>query len=181
MIGQGQQAMGQRSVERPSHLLNRLIAASVQIRTTRVPDQERIARQDHPGLLTATVIGDQVGVVGGGVAWGSHRLNDRVAELHQFAVGERVMVEGNARALRHVGSGPGALDQLRQAGDVVGLNVGLENGGNAQPCDCAVVTYSSTRSAWASTTASSPAVLQPNRYEAQADSSLRNWRKNMQR
>ena len=38
------------------------------------------------------------------------------------------MLELDAGALREVGGRAGALDQLGQAGDVVGLHVGLEDG-----------------------------------------------------
>ena len=65
-----------------------------------------------------------------GVAWGRDRLDHRVAELDQLTVGERVVIESNARALGQIGGGPGALDELGKARDVIGLDVGLENRGD---------------------------------------------------
>jgi hypothetical protein len=66
-------------------------------------------------------------VVGGGVARGGDRLDDRVAELNPLAVLERDVLELDTRAGWEVGGRAGALDQRRQAGHVVGLNVRLEH------------------------------------------------------
>ena len=73
----------------PRHLLDGLLAVGVKVGPTGVADQQGVAGEDHPGLLAAAVIGDQVGVVGGRVARGGDRLDHRVAELDLLAVRER--------------------------------------------------------------------------------------------
>jgi hypothetical protein len=127
VIRQRQQALGDRAVQRPRHLLGRLLAMGVQIGSSGVPDEQRVARQHHPRLLTAPVVGDQECMVSRGVARRRHRLDHRVAEPHELAVGERVVIEVDARALGHVAGGARALDQLRKPRDVIGLDVGLEH------------------------------------------------------
>ena len=55
------------------------------------------------------------------------RGHERVPELDHLAVGERDVLELDARAGGQVGGRAGALDERGQAGDVVGLHVRLEH------------------------------------------------------
>jgi hypothetical protein len=130
VIGKRQQAFGDRAVKRPCHLLRVLLAVRMQVGPPRRTDQQRVTRQDHPGLLPSPVIGDQERVVGGGVSGRRDGLNHGVAELHQLAVRQRMVLETDSGALGHVCGGAGALDQLGQSGDVIGLDVGLEHRGD---------------------------------------------------
>jgi hypothetical protein len=92
-----------------------------------VSDQQRVPGQHQPGLIRTTVVGDQVGMMRRRVPGRRDRLDLGVAELHDLAVGEWVVVELDAGAGRQEGPGVGALDQCRQAGDVVGLQVRVED------------------------------------------------------
>ena len=64
----------------------------------------------------------------GGVSGRGERADRRVAQLDDLAVAERDVLERDARPLGQVRRGSGALDELRQAGHVVGLHVRLEHG-----------------------------------------------------
>jgi hypothetical protein len=66
--------------------------------------------------------------MGEGVPGRGQGLDLRVAEANPPAVVERVMVEVDARAGRQVGRRTGAQHQVGKAGDVVGLEVGLQDG-----------------------------------------------------
>jgi len=61
------------------------------------------------------------------VAGRSDRAQLGVTELEDLVVGERDVLEVDSGVLRKVCGRAGALDQRRQAGDVVGLNVRLEH------------------------------------------------------
>jgi len=100
----------------------------VEVGTTGVADQQGIAAQQQPRLLGPAAVGDQVGVVSGRVPRGGDRLDLGVAELDDLTVGKREMVELHAGPGRKIGARPGAFDQCRQAGDVVGLHVRVEYG-----------------------------------------------------
>jgi hypothetical protein len=89
--------------------------------------------EDEPRLVAADVVGDEVGVVGGGVAWGGNRPDLRVAELDDLAVGERVVREIDPGALRQIRRGARAGDELGQAGDVVRLHMRLEHRDDRHP------------------------------------------------
>ena len=67
-------------------------------------------------------------MVRGRVARRGDRLQLGVARAHDLAVGERVMLELDAGALRQVGRRAGAGDEGGEARDVVGLHVRLEHG-----------------------------------------------------
>lgn len=130
VVGQGEQALGQRAIQRPRHLLHRLLAVGMQIGTPGIADQERVARQDHPGLLPAPMVGDEVGMVGARVAGGGNGLNQGVAELDALAVDKLAVLELNPGALRQVSGRTSAVNQLWQPRDVVGLEVRFQDGGD---------------------------------------------------
>ena len=64
------------------------------------------------------------------MAGSGDRLDHRVAELDLLAVRKRLVRELGAGSLRHVGGRAGPLDQLRQARDVVRLDMRLDHGGD---------------------------------------------------
>ena len=70
----------------------------MQVRPTGVADQQGVTREDEPRLVGARVVGDQVGVMGGGVPRRRESLHRRVAELDALAVLERDVVEVDAGA-----------------------------------------------------------------------------------
>jgi hypothetical protein len=73
------------------------------------------------------VIGDQVGVMGGGVPRRRERLHRRIAEPDALAVVERDVLELDVGADRQVRRGSRARHQLGQPRDVVGLHMRLEH------------------------------------------------------
>ena len=127
MVRQREQPLGQRAVERARHRLDGVLAVGVEVRAAGVADEQGVAGEHEPGLLAAGVVGDDVGVVRGRVAGRGQRLQLGVAEAHDLAVGQRVVVELDAGALGQVGRGARARDELGQARDVVGLHVRLEH------------------------------------------------------
>ena len=133
VIGECEHALGQRAVQGPRQLLGRLVPMRVQVGAPRIADEQGVAGENHPRLVSAPVVRDQVGVMGGGVARRRQGLDHRVAELDQLPVGERAMLELDPGARGQIGAGTGALDELRQAGDVIGLDVRLEHGGDLRP------------------------------------------------
>ena len=100
MVGQRQQPLGQRAVQRARHLLDGVLAVGVQVRPAGVADQQRVSGQHQPRLIGAAAIADDVGVVRKRVAGGRDRLDHGVAELDDLAVAQRVMVEVARRRLR---------------------------------------------------------------------------------
>ena len=72
-------------------------------------------------------------MVGERVAGRGDRLDLRVAEPDDLAVGERVVVELDACALGEIRGRSGAVHQFGESGDVVGLHVGLDDGGDLRP------------------------------------------------
>ena len=85
-------------------------------------------KTSHGSSRAAAAVGDGVGVMGGRVTRRRDRGHDRVAELDHVTVGERDVLELDAGAGGEVGGRAGALDERGQAGDVVGLDVRLEDG-----------------------------------------------------
>ena len=102
VVGQRQQPLGQRAVQRARHLLDGVLAVGVQVGAAGVADQQRVAGQHEPRLVAARVVGDEVGVMRERVAGRGDRLHLGVAELDDLAVGERVMLELDAGALRQI-------------------------------------------------------------------------------
>src|SRR3954453_12988624 len=103
----------QRAVERAGEFLDALRACGVEVRPADVTDEQRIPREYDPGLLAATVICDQVGVVHWRVARRGDRMDRGVAKLQELAVRERPVLERGPSPLRHVSGGSGALDEPR--------------------------------------------------------------------
>ena len=130
VVGQGQQPPAQRPVERSRHLLDRLLGVRVQVGPAGVADQQRVAAQHHPGIVDASVVGDEVGVMGGGVARRRDRFDLGVADPHDIAVGKWLVIELDPGPGRQIWSGAGALDQRRHPREVVGLDVRLQHGGD---------------------------------------------------
>jgi hypothetical protein len=128
MVGQSEQPVGQRSVQRARHRLDGLVALGVEVGASRVADEQGVAGEHEPRLVTAGVVGHEVGVVRGRVAGGGDRLQVGVAQADDLSVGERVMLELDPGALREIGLRAGAGGESGEAGDVVGLQVRLEDG-----------------------------------------------------
>src|SRR5215210_199816 len=128
VIGKPEQSLVQRVVELSGHLLRCLLAVGVEVGASGVPHEQSIAGQDHPRLRAAGQIGDEIGVMDGGMAGCGDGLDDGVAELDDLPVAEGDMVEADSRVGGEVGRRARALDQPGQAGDVVGLDVRLKDG-----------------------------------------------------
>ena len=99
-----------------------------QVRAPDVTNEERVTGEDEPGLFRpAPPVGDHIGIVGWGVAGCRQSANNCVPELDDVAISERDEVEVDFRTSREVGS-RASLDERRQAGNMVGLHVGFEDG-----------------------------------------------------
>jgi len=116
----------------PDHTLDELPTAS-QVGATRVADEQGVPAEHEPRFIAACVVGDHVGVMGAGVTGRCQRLDLGVAELHPLAVGEGGVLELHPGAFGQVGVSFGALDELRQSRNVIGLNVCLEDGDDRHP------------------------------------------------
>jgi hypothetical protein len=107
-----------------------MIAVGVQVWPAGVADQQRISGEHEPRLIRAPAIGHEIRVMRERVPGRRDRLELRVAQRHDLAVGERMVIEADARSLGQVRGRPAAGDELGQPGDVVGLDVGLDDGGD---------------------------------------------------
>jgi hypothetical protein len=79
------------------------------------------------------MIRDEIGVMCRRMSRGGDRFDHGVAELDALTICELVVLELGPRSLGHVGHSPGPPDELRQTGDMVGLNVGLDHRGDLRP------------------------------------------------
>jgi molybdate transport repressor ModE-like protein len=106
----------------------------VQVGSSDVADEERVAGEDEPRLfVTAPPVGDDVRMVGRRMARSRERANDGVPELDDVTVCEPDVREVDARPDREIRLRSRRTDERRQAGEVVGLNVRLENGRDRGP------------------------------------------------
>src|SRR6185503_10802165 len=97
-----------------------------QVRPRRVAHEERVAREDEPGLLGAGPVDDRETAVLGPVARGMEYLKRHVAEHDLLSVFERVMLVCGLCG-RMDGDGDVVLErQAPVAGDVVGVGMRLE-------------------------------------------------------
>src|SRR5215211_7638071 len=92
-----------------------------------ITDEQCVAGQHHPRVLGACQVCNEVGVVSGSVAGSRDDLDEGVAELDYFTIGEGDVVEVESCSDREVSGRPGALDQRRQPGNVICLEVRFEN------------------------------------------------------
>ena len=127
MVGKREQLLGQRAVQRARHLLDCVLAMSMEIGAAGIADQQRVAGQHQPRLIRAAAVRDQVRVVRGRMPWGGERLDLSVAKLDDLAIGERMMIELNSRSARQIRRGARAPDELAHPGDVVGLHVRVQH------------------------------------------------------
>ena len=179
VVGQGHEPLGQRAIQRAGHLLDAVLAVSVEVRSAGVADEQRVAGEHEPRLVAAGAIGDEIGVMGERVAGRGQRLHLGVTEHDDFAVGQRVMGELDAGALRQVRRGARALDELGQPGDVVGLQVRLEHRDDRHALALGELDVRVDEVDVRIDDREGRLDLQPNRYDAQAVSSLSSWRKYM--
>ena len=101
----------------------------MQIRPADVADEQRVAGEDEPRLLVAAAaVGYHVRVVRRRVTGGRDCTQDSVSQLDDIAVGQLRVREVDLGARRKVRGRARGLDDLRQSGDVVGLDVRLEDG-----------------------------------------------------
>jgi hypothetical protein len=124
VVGQLEQA-AQACVKKPCLAVR--IAGDVQVGSPDIADQQRVATEDDPRLLVAAPeVGHDVGVVRRRMSRRRHRGHDGVAELDPIAVAECLVLERDVGALREVGRRLRPGDELGKAGDMVGLDMGLE-------------------------------------------------------
>ena len=126
MIGQLEQAH-HRAELLPRQRLR--VSGRVKVGPADVADEQRVAAEDEPGLLRpAPPVGNDEGEVGGRMPGRRNRTDDRVPELDDVAVGKRLVLELDACVRGEVGGRTGRLDERREAGYVIGLDVRLEDG-----------------------------------------------------
>ena len=128
VVRQRQQSLGERPVQRARHLVDRVIAVSMQVGPPCIADQQRISGQDEPRVVATRVIGDHIDVVRQRMAGRGHRPDLGVPERHRLAVAEWVMCEVDTGPFGQVRGCTRTGHELRQAGDVIGLHVRLEDG-----------------------------------------------------
>jgi hypothetical protein len=104
-----------------------VVVVRVQVRTAGVTDEQRVTGQHEPRVITAGPVRHDIRVVRQRMTRRRDRANLRVPELDHLAVVQLMMLELDTRAARHIGGGAGALDDGGQSGDVVGLDVRLED------------------------------------------------------
>jgi molybdate transport repressor ModE-like protein len=103
-------------------------SVGVQVGTADVSHEQRVAAEDEPGVVRSTAaVGDHVRVVRGGMPGRGKRSYDGVSQLDHGVVAEGSVLEGDVAACREVSS-RAVLDERRQAGHVVRLQVRLEDG-----------------------------------------------------
>jgi hypothetical protein len=127
-VGQLEQAC-QRAVQDPR--LARGVARDVEIRPADVANQQRVAGERKPRLARPPAeIRHQIRVMSRRVSGRGEGAHDRVAHLDLVAIGECVVLELHARVDRQISASAAAFHECRQARDVVGLDVRLEDRGD---------------------------------------------------
>ncbi len=129
MTGEDLDAVGQ--LEQPlqgvKEAFRAFPGANGKVRSRRVADEERVAREDEPRLVGAGAVDDREAGVLRTMPWRVDRPQDDLAQLQLEAVGQRVV-----RVL-HVGRG---VDRDRHAllecepavpGEMIGVRVGLDD------------------------------------------------------
>ena len=119
-------------LERPEEPAGALLGVDCEIRARDVAHEERVAGDDEPGLLAAAPVGDEIRGVLRPVAGGCKSRDGDLADRDRVAVGERLVLELDPCAGRHVDGGAGRLGQAALAGDVVGVVVRLEDVGDPE-------------------------------------------------
>ena len=108
----------EQTLDRPVEVFRRRLgpAAGVEVRTTDVANEQRVAGEYKPRLFRPSApVCDKVGVVRRCVARCGDCSHDGVPELDDFAIGERNMLEIDGRSGRQVCHCPGRLDERRAA------------------------------------------------------------------
>ena len=104
------------------------VAGHVQVGTADIADQQRVAGEHQPRLLRpAPQIRHRVGMVRRSMAGRRDRRDSRIPQLNHGAIVKRGVLEIDARTDGEVRRRAGALHQLGQPRNVVGLDVGLEH------------------------------------------------------
>ena len=104
-----------------------------EIRSSRVADEERVAREDQPGLVGAGAVDDREAGVLRAMPRGVNRPQDDLPQLELEAVGQRVV-----RVLRLGGRMDRDWDAVLECeptmpGKVVGVGVGLDDADDLDP------------------------------------------------
>ena len=103
----------------------------MEIGTTDVADEKRIAGEDEPRLLRpASAVGHDEREMRGCMTRGCERCDDCVPELDHRAVRKRVVGELDTCPSGEIGGRAGGLDEGGQAGHVIRLDMSLEDGGD---------------------------------------------------
>ena len=122
-VGQAQEAAVERA-EDPARTVGGLDG---QIRARHVVDEERVARQQRPGVLAAPGVDQGEGGVLGAVSGRVNGLDAKRAKVPGGAVVEGIVLVGGGRQAMHVDRRARRGGQPAMAGDVVGVVVGLED------------------------------------------------------
>ena len=97
------------------------------VRTTDAAHEERIARQDEPGIIPSRAVADEVANALRRVARRVQNPDVIVAELDLIAVAEAGVAKHEVRCLVVVDRGAASLGQRLRGRRMVGLDVRLEN------------------------------------------------------
>ena len=158
-----------------------VLAVGVEVGAPDVADEQRVAGEHEPRLVAARVIGHHVGVMRERVAGGGERLDLGVAEHDDLAVGQRVVLERrrrrpragrrSRRCARRARAGPETWSAWTCVSKTATIGTPWALG--ERRCSRRRGRRAGRRPRTA------PASCSPNRYEAQAVSSLSSWRRNM--
>ena len=99
-----------------------------EIRTRRIADEKRVAREHEPGVVGSRAVGDGERAMLGPVARRVDRAKDDGSDVDLRAVGERPAIEARARLLVHVHRNPALERESAVPRDVIGVRVRLEGG-----------------------------------------------------
>jgi hypothetical protein len=101
----------------------------MEVGSSHVAHKERIAGEDQPRFLrAATPVRDGVGMVSRRMTRGGDRSDDSVPELDGLSILERTVLKFDSRTGRQMRRRARLRDKLGQPGDVVSLDVRLEDG-----------------------------------------------------
>jgi hypothetical protein len=162
-VGQREQAL-QGRVELARQPRRGRSVPRVQVGPADVADEQRVAGEDQPRLLRAAApVRDNVGVVSRRMAGRRDRSNDGVTKLDGVTVTKGAVLELDRGAVRQIRRRTRSRDELGQPGDVVGLNVRLEDRYDRRADSLSSARYRSTSASCGSRRASVLWVVQPNR------------------
>ena len=136
-VGQGEQLLVQRVVERPGQLVGRGAHRRQQVRAADVADEEGVAGE-HPPRFGVGVLVDHDGDRLGGVAGGRPGLERHLPEREVLAVRQGLDGELRPGSLAVADDGSGGGGDFEVAGEEIGVEVRFDDPLDVQACGLGV-------------------------------------------